>query len=150
MFKHTISVVLFVFVLSSGTVRAQGAAINIGYQETEDYSSVTWGVTSLNFMDLEFFIGTIGSDEDMFAGGRVGYVFPLVGEEFSEGPNLYIGPHIGGYYREQSGGSKLSLNYGGTAGFYIFPLNLAVSYGIDDLMSTQYISFKIGFDLTVP
>ncbi len=151
--KKTIYSALLILVLSPLT-KAQEVAINVGYQESEQFSMFITGVTANN-ADLTFMIGSpdLGGDSNFLIGGRIGYMFYLMDDYDTA---VYIGPHLGGYFLERtnfdsnlnsSDQSETSLNYGITAGIYFAPINLAVDYGVDDLFETEYIAFKIGFDI---
>lgn len=129
-------------------------AVNVGYQESEVFSSVTVGALLNNF-DFAFFLGDpdLGDESNFVVGGRAGYMFYLY-NDFNTA--FYVGPHLGMYFLERTNFNgngfeesegETSLNYGITAGVYFNPVNLAVEYGIDDLFETEYIGFKIGFNI---
>lgn len=147
-------ILVFAVIGSSLSVKAQ-TAVNIGYQENEFFSSVTVGGL-FEHIDMDLFITApdLGDDSNFIFGGRVGYMFYLYNESQYA---LYAGPHVGGYSltRDNNDGSgftetenEFSLNYGGTAGIYLDPLNIAVGYGFDDLLETEYFHIKVGINVT--
>jgi hypothetical protein len=151
--KKIVLVGLFILGFTS-FIRAQEVAINLGYQESEDFGIFVSGVTAGN-IDMTFIIGSpdLGDDSNFLVGGRIGYMFYLYEDN---GTSLYAGPHLGGYFLERStldnnfnysDETETSLNYGVTAGIYFAPINIAFDYGIDDLFESEYIAFKIGFDI---
>jgi len=147
--------IIFIGLLAFGLSTFSNAqiAVNVGYQESEAFSSVTVGGL-FNNIDVALFLTDpdLGDDSNFIVGGRAGYMFYLY-NDFNTA--FYVGPHLGMYFLERTNfnGSgfeesegETSLNYGITAGVYFNPINLAVEYGIDDLFETEYIGFKIGFN----
>ena len=133
--------------------KAQITAVNIGYQESDVFSSVTVGGL-FDHADVTLFLSSpdLGDDSNFIVGGRFGYMFHLY-NDFSTA--FYVGPHVGAYFLERTNFDnsgfddtewESSLNYGLTAGVYFTPINLAVSYGVDDLFETEYVEFKVGFN----
>ncbi len=129
-------------------------AVNVGYQESDVFSSVTVGGLFTN-IDASLFLSSpdLGDDSNFLVGGRFGYMFYLY-NDFSTA--FYVGPHVGAYFLERTNFDgngfeesewENSLNYGLTAGLYLNPFNIAVEYGVDDLFEANYIGFKVGINI---
>ncbi len=135
-------------------VQAQNVVVNLGAVQSDDYELFMGGILANN-IDIELFGGSpdLGDNSNSMFGGRIGYMIYLVNDF---GTSVYVGPHVGGYSLTRNNfdsnlndisENETSLNYGITGGLYFRPFNVAVSYGVDDLFESNYISIKVGFDI---
>jgi hypothetical protein len=119
-------------------------SFNAGYiPETE---VVTIGLSEYYVPGFEFDVlfADSESDEASGLGLRAGYMLKLVGDNAFD---FYIAPRLGWRFLTYSDGSDREENgllYEAAAGIYLYPLNLSVGIGQDDVAETGYTSFRIG------